>query len=55
VEAGGYIPAVDDLVTPDIPYASFCRYLELAGGLNVTLDKEIRCRPPAAGTGGVPS
>ena len=29
MEAGGYIPAVDDLVMPDMPYASLRRYVEL--------------------------
>jgi hypothetical protein len=28
-EAGGYIPAVDDAIMPDISYASYQRYLEL--------------------------
>ena len=35
MEAGGYIPAIDDVVMPDMPYASFRRYRELAGGLDV--------------------
>jgi uroporphyrinogen decarboxylase len=29
MEAGGYIPAVDDMILPDIPYASYRRYAEL--------------------------
>jgi hypothetical protein len=29
VESGGYIPAIDDLVMPDMPYASVRRYVEL--------------------------
>jgi hypothetical protein len=27
--SGGYIPAVDDLIMPDMPYASLARYVEL--------------------------
>ena len=30
--AGGYIPAVDDVVMPDMPYASLTRYVELVRG-----------------------
>lgn len=29
MESGGYIPAVDDLIMPDMPYASYRRYAEL--------------------------
>lgn len=32
MEAGGYIPAIDDLVMPDMPYASLRRYVELVRG-----------------------
>lgn len=29
MEGGGYIPAVDDMIMPDMPYASYARYAEL--------------------------
>ncbi len=29
MDAGGYIPAVDDIIMPDMPYASLRRYVEL--------------------------
>jgi len=29
MESGGYIPAIDDIVMPDMPYASVQRYVEL--------------------------
>lgn len=35
MEAGGYIPAIDDLVMPDMPYASLRRYVELVRGLQL--------------------
>ena len=35
MEAGGYIPAVDDLLMPDMPYASVKRYVELVRGFKL--------------------
>ena len=29
MEAGGYVPAPDDLIMPDMPYASVRRYVDL--------------------------
>lgn len=29
METGGYIPAVDHLVPPDVPFANYCRFVEL--------------------------
>ena len=35
VEQGGYIPAIDDMVLPDISFESFRRYVELVKGCAV--------------------
>lgn len=35
MDAGGYVPAVDDLVMPDMPYASLRRYVELVRGFRL--------------------
>ena len=35
MEAGGYIPAIDDVVMPDMPYASLRRYVELVSELSL--------------------
>ena len=35
MEAGGYIPAIDDVVMPDMPYASLRRYVELTSELSL--------------------
>ena len=35
MESGGYIPAVDDLIMPDVPCASYRRYAELVGECKV--------------------
>lgn len=34
MERGGYIPALDDLVMPDIPFAHYARYVELVNGFS---------------------
>lgn len=31
VETGGYVPAVDYLVPPDVPFENYCRFIELIG------------------------
>ena len=35
MEQGGYIPAIDDMILPDISYAAMRRYLELVRGFEV--------------------
>ena len=35
MEQGGYIPAVDDMILPDISFASFMRYVELIRGMEL--------------------
>ena len=35
IEQGGYIPAVDDMILPDISFASFQRYVELVRGFQI--------------------
>jgi uroporphyrinogen decarboxylase len=35
MEQGGYIPAVDDMILPDISFASFMRYVELLRGMEL--------------------
>jgi hypothetical protein len=32
MEQGGYIPALDDLVMPDIPFAHYAHYVKLVSG-----------------------